>query len=111
MVTPSRLLGDPQPGYVNQTGHMPTRKVSAATALGAVAAVLAWADDRFWGNTIPGHVEMALITLAVFAGGYFVRNRATDAPPAAGDRGAFDIGTALVVCVCLVLLVVLLTRI
>ena len=31
--------------------------------------------------------------------------------PVADDRGAFDLGTALVVCVCLVLLVILLTRI
>lgn len=70
---------------VNQTTNTPTTKVTAATALGAVAALLAWVDDRFFSDFVPGYIEACVITLAVFAGGYFVRNRVTDSPPAPGE--------------------------
>lgn len=69
---------------VNQTSATPTTKVQAATALAAVASILSWADDRFLADYVPGYIEAALITLAVFLGGYFVKNRTTDAPPAPG---------------------------
>lgn len=69
---------------VNQTSLVPTTKVTGATALGAVAAIISWADDKFWGDQIPGYIEIALITVCVFAGGWLVRNRVKDAPPAPG---------------------------
>lgn len=70
---------------VNQTSNKPTRKVYSSTFWGAVAAVLAWADDRFWGDMFPGYVEAALITLVIAAAGYFTKNRVSDAPPAQGE--------------------------
>jgi len=70
---------------VNQTSYTPTTKVTAATALAAVASILSWLDDKLWGNFVPGYIEAAAITLAVFLGGYLVRNRVTDAPPAQGE--------------------------
>jgi hypothetical protein len=69
---------------INQTSGLPTRKVQAATALAAVASIISWADDRFFSDFIPGYIELAFITLAVFLGGYFTKNKATDAPPAPG---------------------------
>ena len=85
MVTPSRLFADPRnQALVNQTSMRPTRKVQAATIIAALTAVLAWADDEFWGNRMDGFVEAAFITLAVALAGYLVRNKRTDAPPAPG---------------------------
>lgn len=69
---------------VNQTSGTPTNKVTAATALAAIMSILSWLDDRYWNNNVPGGVEAALITLAVFAAGYLVKNKDTDAPPAPG---------------------------
>jgi len=69
---------------VNQTSGLPTNKVTSATALAAVASLLSWADDKFFMDQVPGFVEAALITLGVFAAGYFTKNKATDAPPGPG---------------------------
>ncbi len=67
----------------NQPTKKPTRKVQSATFWGAVAAVLAWADDKWWGNSFDGLVEAAIITIAIAAAGYFTRNATPDAPPEA----------------------------
>lgn len=69
---------------VNQTSGVPTAKVTSATFWGAVAAILSWLDDKYWNDNVPGYVEAAVITLAVFAAGYFTKNRSDDAPPATG---------------------------
>lgn len=69
---------------VNQTSNTPTLKVQAATALAAVASILSWADDKYWHDQVPGFVEAAIITLAVFLAGYLKKNKVTDAPPAPG---------------------------
>lgn len=69
---------------VNQTSGTPTAKVTSATFWGAVAAIGAWADDKFWNDSIPGYVEAAVITIVIFAAGYFTKNRVSDAPPADG---------------------------
>jgi hypothetical protein len=65
----------------NQPTNKPTRKVISSTTFAAVGAILAWADDKFWNDNIPGHVEAALIVLIVAAAGYFTRNASPDAPP------------------------------
>lgn len=96
---------------VNQTSGTPTTKVQAATALAAVASLLSWADDKFLGDQVPGFVEAALITLAVFLGGYLVKNRSTDAPPAPGVADAGHVDLAMIAVAALVALaVVLLVR-
>lgn len=69
---------------VNQTSGTPTNKVQAATAIAAVASILSWLDDKYWNDNVPGFIEAALITLAVFLGGYFVKNKVTDSPPGPG---------------------------
>lgn len=66
----------------NQPTKNPTNKVNSATALAAVTAILSWADDRFFGDIVPGYIEAAIITLAVFTAGYFTKNSFPDAPPA-----------------------------
>lgn len=69
---------------VNQTSNAPTAKVTSATFWGAIAAIGAWADDKFWNDSIPGYVEAAIIVVVIFVSGYFTKNRVTDAPPAEG---------------------------
>ncbi len=95
---------------VNQTSNVPTLKVQAATALAAVASILSWADDKFWGDQVPGYIEAALITLAVFAAGYLKKNKVSDAPPAPGvpDGGYGLIELVVGVLLVLILVVVLL---
>ena len=65
----------------NQPTNKPTRKVISSTTWGAVAAILAWADDKWWDNSIPGLVEAAMIIVAIAVAGYFTRNASPDAPP------------------------------
>jgi len=66
----------------NQPTNKPTRKVISSTTWGAVAAILAWVDDAFFSNFVPGYIEAAIIVLAIAAAGYFTRNASPDAPPA-----------------------------
>lgn len=65
----------------NQPTNQPTRKVVGATAWAALASILSWVDDAFFDGFIPGYVEAAFITLAVFAAGYLTHNSSPDAPP------------------------------
>jgi hypothetical protein len=65
----------------NQPTKKPTRKVTSATVFGSLAAILTWADDKFWGDQIPGWVEAAIITVVIAVAGYFTRNASPDAPP------------------------------
>lgn len=70
--------------YVNQTTGTPTNKVASATVFGAVAAIISFLDDKYWGDQIPGYIEAAIITLAVFVAGYFTKNKIQDSPPGPG---------------------------
>jgi hypothetical protein len=59
----------------NQPTLAPTRKIVSGTLFGAIAAVVAWADDKFWGNNIPGETEIAMIVIAYAVAGYFTKNK------------------------------------
>jgi hypothetical protein len=69
---------------VNQPTLAPTNKVTSGTIFGAIAAIVAWADDKFWHDNIPGPVEIAMIVLAFAVAGYFTKNSVEQAPPNPG---------------------------
>lgn len=61
---------------VDQDSAVPTRKVSAAGAAGALAAIVAWAAQTWGGVDVPPGIEAAFATLLAFAAGYIVKERA-----------------------------------
>lgn len=69
---------------VDQPTAAPTNKVVSGTVWGAIAAILSWLDDEFWGDRVPGAVEVAGIILAFAIAGYITKNSANQAPPARG---------------------------
>jgi ABC-type enterobactin transport system permease subunit len=58
----------------DQPDSQPTRKVSTATAAGALTTVAVFVADQF-GLEVPAFVAGAVTTLLVFLAGYFVKER------------------------------------
>jgi hypothetical protein len=68
------MAGD-KPPLVTQTSYIPTNKVTAGTVFGSFLAVLAWIDNTFMGDIIPGPVELAMVVLGYALAGYIVKDR------------------------------------
>jgi uncharacterized membrane protein len=89
---------------MEQPTNMPTAKVTAATAAGAVTTIVVFIADQF-NLEIPALVAGALTTLLVFVAGYFKRE--TGPIDGGSERGYGLIEALLAVFLILVILVVL----
>lgn len=61
--------------YQNQPTAVPTTKVQAGAAIGALGTVAVWAINYFFGITLPPEVAAAVVTVAMFAASYLMPER------------------------------------